>query len=340
MALSFPNLGRNDPMRRASDFSLGTPVNQPMPAPATMPRSKSMFGGVLDYMGQQNPQTGLSRAEGFAAALDPLVMPSMRSGEAIRQRGAQRMSVSQANKTVEWLRKNGYAELATVVENNPAMAPAVMSEVLKKRMEGPPPVGGDFKDAQALRKEFTSLPRIKNFSDVSEAYTRIVASAKDPSPAGDLSLIFNYMKVLDPGSVVRESEFAAAAKSGALGARIQAAVDQVEKGTRLSSSQRADFVDRATRLYKAQADLSQPIYDTYSSVAVARGFDPAKVIPQFGYSGELAEIAPKFEPMSIPPMPQGASADGEPLTQAVWERIWSQTSEEERRNFMETGSFE
>jgi len=44
--------------------------------------------------------------------------------------------------------------------------------------------------------------------------------------------------------------------------------------------------------------------------------------------------------MSIPPMPQGASADGEPLTQAVWERIWSQTSEEERRNFMETGSFE
>ena len=138
MALRFPNLGRNDPMRRASDFSLGTPVNQPMTAPATMPRSKSMFGGVLDYMGQQNPQTGLSRAEGFAAALDPLVMPSMRSGEAIRQRGAQRMSVSQANKTVEWLRKNGYAELATVVENNPAMAPAVMSQIVGSKVGGTP----------------------------------------------------------------------------------------------------------------------------------------------------------------------------------------------------------
>ena len=149
MSLSFPNLGRNDPMRRASDFSLGTPVNQPMTAPATMPRSKSMFGGVLDYMGQQNPQTGLTRAEGFAAALDPLVMPSMRSGEAIRQRGAQRMSVSQANKTVEMLRARGREDLANMVELGMISATDAASQLLTQ-----PKSKGRVVDASVLRQMF------------------------------------------------------------------------------------------------------------------------------------------------------------------------------------------
>ena len=38
-----------------------------------------------------------------------------------------------------------------------------------------------------------------DFSKQVGAYNRMVASSQDPSPAGDLSLIFNYMKVLDPG---------------------------------------------------------------------------------------------------------------------------------------------
>ncbi|MEM8882399.1 MAG: hypothetical protein AAGC82_17565, partial [Pseudomonadota bacterium] len=74
-----------------------------------------------------------------------------------------------------------------------------------EQLENPQP---DFSDRQGLRKEFIGQTTVKDFRKQAEAFGRIDASAFEPSPAGDLALIFNYMKVLDPGSVVRESEFA------------------------------------------------------------------------------------------------------------------------------------
>ena len=53
-----------------------------------------------------------------------------------------------------------------------------------------------------------------DFFKVRDAFNRVVTSAEDPSAAGDLALIFNFMKTLDPGSVVRESEFSTAAQAG------------------------------------------------------------------------------------------------------------------------------
>ena len=46
-----------------------------------------------------------------------------------------------------------------------------VSALMQQRLKGPKDT---FKDVQALRKEFTGLSRIKNFSDVTEAYTRII----------------------------------------------------------------------------------------------------------------------------------------------------------------------
>lgn len=87
-----------------------------------------------------------------------------------------------------------------------------------------------------------------------DAYNRIVASAEDPSAAGDLALIFNYMKILDPGSTVREGEFATAQNSGSIPSIIQAQYNKVMKGERLANEQRSDFLDRSTRLYNGSLE--------------------------------------------------------------------------------------
>ena len=92
----------------------------------------------------------------------------------------------------------------------------------------------------------------KTFRAVEESYNRIKSSADKPSAAGDLSLIFNYMKMLDPGSVVRESEFQVAAQSGDYGERIQGFVNRTLNGQRLSEDIRKDFVTRAEQLFNAQ----------------------------------------------------------------------------------------
>jgi hypothetical protein len=111
----------------------------------------------MDYLGEQSPTTGLSRAEQFAAALDPLIMPEMRAGEAIRARGAQRMKRQSANKTVEYLRKNGYPEIAAMVEQNPAIASNVMSALLSKRLSPAETTGSmqnyEFLISQGLPKD-------------------------------------------------------------------------------------------------------------------------------------------------------------------------------------------
>ena len=316
-------------------------LRQDLPQAAAAPQQRrGGLGGIMDYLGKQSPTTGMTRAEQFAAALDPLIMPEMRAGEAIRARGAQRQAEARKNRTMEYLATQAATDplAAQMLEMARATGDVggAVSALMQQRLKGPKDT---FKDVQALRKEFTGLSRIKNFSDVTEAYTRIIKSAKDPSAAGDLALIFNYMKVLDPASVVRESEFAAAAKAGGLGPRIQAAVEQIERGTRLAPEQRADFVNRATQLYQGAEEQARPIYQTYEEIATARGFDPKKALPEFGYKGELYQSPPEFIPAPTPPVPAGATANGQPLTQTQWESIWRSKTEEERKKWQDTGSF-
>ena len=335
-----------------------------MRQPAQQQQQQGGMRGLLstlkDAATSVDPNTGLTGFQTFAAALDPLILPELRGGgEAIRKAGAQRVAAGNKNKTIEMLRARGRDDLADMLARGMISGTDAASQLLAGKKKPivvgdklidpdtfevlygtPAPEGGDFKDASAFRKEFTGLSRIKNFSDVTEAYTRIVKSAKDPSPAGDLALIFNYMKVLDPSSVVRESEFAAAAKAGSFGAKIEAAINQIEKGTRLAPEQRADFLSRATDLYQGAAEQARPIYDTYTEIAKARGFEPSRVLPEFGYKGELFSAAPEFAAMPPPPVPAGATANGVPLNKEAWEKIWRSRTAEEKKKFMETGAFE
>jgi hypothetical protein len=66
---------------------------------------------------------------------------------------------------------------------------------------------------------------------------------------GDISLIFGYMKMLDPGSVVREGEFATAQNAAGVPDRITNLYNKVISGQRLNPSQRDSFKGQAKGLY-------------------------------------------------------------------------------------------
>ena len=106
--------------------------NQQMQQPDQERRGGLM--GLIDMATQRNPETGLTKLEALGAALDPLIMPEMRGGEAIRARGAQRVQRSQMNKTIEWMKNNGYGDIAAMVEQNPGIASNVMSAILSKKL--------------------------------------------------------------------------------------------------------------------------------------------------------------------------------------------------------------
>ena len=88
------------------------------------------LGGLLDYAKTRNNDTGLSRMQNFAAALDPLIMPEMRAGEGIRERGAQRVAAGNKNKTIQMLIDRGREDLANLVKSGAITAQQAASVLL------------------------------------------------------------------------------------------------------------------------------------------------------------------------------------------------------------------
>lgn len=147
--------------------------------------------------------------------------------------------------------------------------------------------------ANQLRDEFVN--QTKPFKEVSDAYGRINASGKDPSAAGDLSLIFNYMKMLDPGSTVREGEFATAQNSGSVPTQIQAMYNKVTRGERLTLEQRKDFVSRAGKLYGSQKEGYTKLKEDYTKKADRAGINPEDIIVDYSINSREQESTNSFQ---------------------------------------------
>jgi hypothetical protein len=100
-----------------------------------------------------------------------------------------------------------------------------------------------------LRSDFRSEPVYKAHQEMQSAYAQIQQSLKQASPAGDLAGATKMMKILDPGSVVRESELGMAMAASGLMDRVQNYAQNIIKGTKLTPTQRADFQKLADALY-------------------------------------------------------------------------------------------
>ena len=135
-----------------------------------------------------------------------------------------------------------------------------------------------FKDAGELRKEFNALPEIKAFKEVQIAFDQIMTGLTSDSPAGDITAATKFMKLLDPGSVVRESELAIAMGATGLWDRATNYFDMMKRGTKLTPAQRLDFKNVAQELYNAARNTKQQTESFYSNIANQGGLNPNLVI--------------------------------------------------------------
>jgi len=174
-----------------------------------------------------------------------------------------------------------------------------------------------FDQEKKLRGEFQDLN--KSFRQQEEAFGRIISSAEDPSAAGDLALIFNYMKVLDPGSTVREGEFANAENSGGVGAKVSATYNKLVSGERLTPSMRNDFLNRAVKLYKGAGENFNRRSEQYKGLAGQYNLTPNRVVSSQQLYGD-----DDYNSMSGAP-PVGQMVDGytylggDPAAPESWE---------------------
>lgn len=138
-------------------------------------------------------------------------------------------------------------------------------------------MGGTFKDANTLRDEYNTLT--KDFRTVQDAYNKIKSTSD--TGAGDMSLLYSYVKLLDPGSVVRESEFATAAASGSFGEQVQGAVQRLMTGERLPDTLRTAFKSEADSIYNAQKMGYDQTRNAYKEIAGRYNVNPADVLVDY-----------------------------------------------------------
>jgi hypothetical protein len=124
-----------------------------------------------------------------------------------------------------------------------------------------------------MRREYSDQTKV--YQDVKASYGRVLASREDA--AGDLALIFNYMKMLDPGSVVREGEFATAQNAAGVPDRIWNLYNKTITGERLSGDQRKMFAKQAESLYKQALKDENTVRSGIERIAKGYGLNVANI---------------------------------------------------------------
>jgi len=147
-----------------------------------------------------------------------------------------------------------------------------------------------FEQADKLRDEFQKLTG--DFRIVQTSYENIRSAAKANDGAGDMSMLYNYVRLLDPTSVVRESEFASAAASGSFGERVAGAVQRVLNGGRMPESLRQSFIREGQNLYNNQLKSHDAIANQYETLAKRFGLEPDRVVTRFNRPQDADVHAP------------------------------------------------
>jgi hypothetical protein len=263
--------------------------------------------GIRDFFAQaqaDDDAAGLASVQSpsaFAARLEGMPIESPEAKEMILGRQLELQKVETAGKLAEreLAIKEGtanYAGLKAGLDFNAAL----------------------LKPTGDLRKEFLALPSVKDFNKVNAAYEKVKVASKGTGPADDISLIFGYMKILDPGSTVREGEFATAANAGGIDTKIINIYNKVKDGTRLTPGQRKEFMTSAQKTAQAQFDELAGYVDFYSEVAGSQGAAIEGIVPasfleirRAGLSGDRAVKAPTNKPGStLQTVLPGGSVEG------------------------------
>lgn len=156
-----------------------------------------------------------------------------------------------------------------------------------------------FSQENTLRTGYANNSSVKALSTVRPQVGLIgdiasrAARGEQISAQDDLALIFAYMKILDPDSVVREGEFANAQNTGGIPDRVVNAYNNALRGTRLNDTQRSEFFRSANRViqqYQAGADASAR---RQRELAASYGLDPDRVAPDPGARTQRQSEGPR-----------------------------------------------
>jgi hypothetical protein len=129
-----------------------------------------------------------------------------------------------------------------------------------------------FENEMKLSGAFKQEPIYKDFSDMKSAYGQVVSSLAQGTPIGDVAGATKVMKLLDPGSVVRESELGIAMAAAGRMDLLQNYFNNLMTGQKLTPTQREDFKRLSNELYAAAGQAYNNKRGEYEQFGKTYGF--------------------------------------------------------------------
>lgn len=345
------------------------PRQAPAPRQGMGGRMMGILGSIGDFIGN-NPELMNRLAIGFQGmTLNPnqaLINANQRQLELAQ---AQRLAQGQAGRTAAWLRTQpGGESYAQLIEQNPtmkasdilAMYTASMdalkpTETIRTRQTeaaalGFEPGSQQYRDyvafgegtrlsttdriAQegALRDDLRTDLNQLGFNDIRSGFNTVKEFVSRPSGVSDYALTIAFLKILDPGSVVREGEVAALNRTTALAGTLKAQMRNVLTGDGvLAESTRRTIADLAQARYAAAAQEATAIEQQYKQAAKNMGLNYENI----GLNVQIPEAKIELpEVKSVPPVPpktqeleQALQSLRNPMTYEEFKQMWPNANE-------------
>ena len=107
-----------------------------------------------------------------------------------------------------------------------------------------------------------------------QAYNAMLEASKNPSPKGDITMVYSLVKAYDPESVVREGEIALLEANRSVPDRIKGYAQKLASGQSLLPNERADMLNQARTLSMTDYQRSRKDIQAYRENAQRLGLDP------------------------------------------------------------------
>jgi hypothetical protein len=171
-----------------------------------------------------------------------------------------------------------------------------------------PSEGDTFANESSLRKEFEAQPLVKDqvllagqVARMDEALTEAEAQEGKEDAASfiavDQAIITIFNKMLDPTSVVRESEYARSAEDQGLVSRGRSLISRVQAGGRLNPVERKAIVDMARRFMTVHNKRFEANAKKFKGIAKRNKLNPEDVVIEAGK--EVIEGEDQFEIIEV-----------------------------------------
>jgi hypothetical protein len=138
---------------------------------------------------------------------------------------------------------------------------------------------------EKLRKEYRT--GTEKYRELDGTFSNIKTSAASANGPGDIALITSFMKMLDPGSVVRETEFATGRDTAGLYANLENQLQKAERGSFLNATQRKQYVTLAQQYLDASKKRADEVKESIGIVVKSNNLNPQNV---FGVDSNVVTI--------------------------------------------------